>query len=161
MRRSWVYISSCRVASTAFLTLSLSLSLSLTHAIYLYHPSLSTGPLDYILYPYISVVDNFLLAVQHSHVRVMGSIGVSCFCDLPYFSRSVVHVLSVLFRWFWRWEESGRTIFLWLARCCDTVLTVRASEMASDIALIQFFIPITFLLFYISLVGLVWFAFFV
>ena len=46
----------------------------LSLAICLYNPLLLAGLLDYILCPYRTAVDKFLLARQHRHVRVKGSI---------------------------------------------------------------------------------------
>ena len=55
--------------------LSLSLSLSLSLPIRPYHPSLWAGFPDYILCPYRAIVSKFLLAGQHWHVLVKGSLG--------------------------------------------------------------------------------------
>ena len=46
------------------------ISLKLYLANRLYHPSFPARLLVYILYPYIAVVDKFLLVGQYFHVRV-------------------------------------------------------------------------------------------
>ena len=76
--------------------ISLTRSLSLSLSILLYHPSLPTGLLDYILCPNRAVVDRFQLVVKLLHVRVKGSIGERCLWVRSYFSSNVPHVLSYL-----------------------------------------------------------------
>ena len=86
------------------------------------HPSLPAGLLDYIICPYRSVADKFQLVVQHLHVRVKGSIGERYIWVRPYFSTGVLHVLFVLFEWFYRWEVSVRiAAVLWdvASRICS------------------------------------------
>ena len=66
------------------LSLSLSLSFSLSLSIYiacspslnirLYHPSLQSGLLDHILFPYRAVVDKFKWIVQPLHICVKWSL---------------------------------------------------------------------------------------
>ena len=64
-----LYISSCRAASTDFID---------SLGIRLYHPSLPTCPLDYIVCPYRAVIDRLRLVVQHFLVRMKGSTGERC-----------------------------------------------------------------------------------
>ena len=84
------------VTLLAWVSLTLSLSLSLC----LYHPSLPVSLLDNIMCPYWVVIGKILLVNQHLHVRVKGFIGELRLWVSPYFSNSVLHVLSVLFGWF-------------------------------------------------------------
>ena len=91
-----------------------------------HHSSLSSiasaGLLDYIVCPYRTVVDSFLLAIQNLHVYVKGFIGEHRLSDRLHFFNSVPHVLLVFFVWFrdgGRWPYSCRFM-----RCCFQDLIV-------------------------------------
>ena len=98
--------SACRTICTDFPN-------PLSLAICLYHPSLPVGLLDYILCPYIAIVDGFLVG-QHMHVRLKASLWERHLWVRTYLCSSVPHVLFVLFRWFKRWEEGGRSFSLYI-----------------------------------------------
>ena len=92
-----------------FLAYSLSLSRSLSLSSFV--PIINRN----ILCPYWADVDKFLLVSQHLKVCVKRSLGESLLWVCPYFSSSVLHVLFVLFGWFWRWEVDGCiTAVLWV-----------------------------------------------
>ena len=55
-----------------------------------------------------AVVDSFYPDVQHLFFRVKGSTGKRRLWAHPYFSSSILHVLFIWFKWFYRWEVGDR-----------------------------------------------------
>ena len=62
--------------------------------------SITSVLLRYTVWPSRAAVYKFLRVGQHLHVHVKGSIRQRHLCVCPCFSRSVLHFLFVLFKWF-------------------------------------------------------------
>ena len=70
----YIYIYNIALLAWISLTLSLSIYIYIYLTIFLYHPSLLAGLLDYIMCPYRAIVNKFLFVSQPLHVRVKSSI---------------------------------------------------------------------------------------